>query len=191
MMVMTNKLSAVYLISYSASKIPRVLPLLSYYTFGRGGEMITNMILFVCFCFWRFYYNLGTKALTPWLSFWEESSFLHKKKNKKVESCDSKLMTIKNLTAKMDLLLLWSWLIWNPHCSHLCDAFSALSAPWWPKTERRCSDNFSERSVLLPIAWFRVLDWLLGWGGAWGFLNHLPLVDDDDGDSNGDNCKGW
>ena len=38
MMAMTNKLSAVYLISYSASKIPGVPPLLSYYTFGREGE---------------------------------------------------------------------------------------------------------------------------------------------------------
>ena len=47
LMLTTNKLSAVSLISYSAPKIPRVLPLLSYYTFGRGGEMITNMILFV------------------------------------------------------------------------------------------------------------------------------------------------
>ena len=47
MMVMTNKLSAVYLIYYSAgSKIPRVLPLLSYYTFGREGELIKNIIFF-------------------------------------------------------------------------------------------------------------------------------------------------
>ena len=46
MMEMTNKLSAVYLISYSASKIPRVLPLLSYYTFGREGGMIKNIISF-------------------------------------------------------------------------------------------------------------------------------------------------
>ena len=169
LMLTTNKLSAVSLISYSAPKIPRVLPLLSYYTFGRGGEMITNMILFV---FGDFTIIWAQKHWHHDCPSEKKVLFFIKKKNKKVESCDSKLMTLRNLTTELDLLL-WSCLIWNPHCSHLCDAFSALSAPWWPKTERRCSDNFSERSVLLPIAWFRVLDWLLGWGGSLGLPEPL------------------
>ena len=45
--MMTNKLNAVYLIPYSGSEIPRGPPLLSYYTCGREGIMIQRTLFFL------------------------------------------------------------------------------------------------------------------------------------------------
>ena len=45
--MMTNKLNAVYLIPYSGSEIPRGPPLLSYYTCGREGNIIKRTLFFI------------------------------------------------------------------------------------------------------------------------------------------------